>query len=129
MIYINDIPSFRDPEKAEVNFEHRIERIELIGRTVAQDFGHIPTGDRISLECVFTKENYTKLEKLWEESARVTYTDEAGVKWEDLKLVFYSRKYVDRFRNYISLTFELWRAPDLPTEDEGEDDTAEEEEY
>ena len=110
MIFINDISSFRDPEKAETNFEHRIEKIELIDDTVAQNHGHIPGGDVISLECVFSKANFNALKALWEAGTRVTYTDETGAVFENLLLVLDRCKNDENFKDYVHLTFELWRA-------------------
>lgn len=41
MIYINDIPSFRDPETCEYIIDDRVEKIELMNGVAVQDFGHI----------------------------------------------------------------------------------------
>ena len=41
MIFINDIPSFRDPEDYEVTPDDRIEKIEIIGSVAYQDYGHV----------------------------------------------------------------------------------------
>lgn len=113
MIYINNIPSLRDPEKSEIILDHRIEKTKVIGGVVVQDFGHIKQGIEISLECIFEKKQYTALIKLWASKARVSYIDEAGNTWEDMKLVLRRLKFDRCFKDYVWVTFELWKAKDL----------------
>lgn len=109
MIFINDIPSFRNPESSELKFDDRIEKVELIGGNTVQDYGYIASGDTFSLTCLFSYSNYLSLKELWSARASVTYTDEAGATWQNLRLVFKSIKRDRNFPNYVLLTFELWR--------------------
>lgn len=109
MIFINDIPSLRNPESFSYNFDHRIEKIELINGTVAQDYGHIESGDSFSLSCVFSVANYQRLKALWLNRQFVSFTDEAGTVFYNLRLVFKSIKRVAHFPNYVTLDFDLWR--------------------
>lgn len=109
MIYINDIPSFRNPDSSVLNFDDRVENIELIGGNVAQDYGHVENGDKLSLTCLFSYANYQLLKTLWTNRTKVSYTDEAGVIWTNLRLVFRNVRRYRNFPNYVTLTFELWR--------------------
>lgn len=109
MIYINNIPSLRNPESISYNFDHRIEKIELINGTTAQNYGHVESGDSFSLSCVFSVANYNLLKELWINNQFVSFTDEAGNIFYNLRLVFKSIKRVSKFPNYVTLDFDLWR--------------------
>lgn len=109
MIYINDIPSFRDPEKEILTIDDRIEKIELLGGAIAQDLGRVEAGDVLSLKCLFTRENYLKLESLWLTRAKVNYTDNVGVVWQNMRLKITQIEREPNFLGYIFVTFELWR--------------------
>lgn len=109
MIYINDIPSFRNPESHEYKYDDRVEKIELINGNTVQDYGYISNGDVDIITCLFSEANYLRLVPLWAGRARVTYTDEAGAVWQNLRLVFRSVKRDGHFPHYVLLTFELWR--------------------
>lgn len=110
MIYVNDIPSFRNPESEVITFDDRLEKIELIGGVLVQDMGRVEAGDVFSLKCLFSKENFSRLESLWLSRAKVSYTDTGGVIWENLRLHFLEIERDRNFPNFILLTFELWRA-------------------
>lgn len=109
MIYINDIPSLRNPETFEMHLDDRIEKIELINGNAVQDYGHVETGDSFALTCIFSLANYQRLYTLWTERQLVTFTDERGGIWENLRLIFQRVKYLPNFPQYVELTFELWR--------------------
>ena len=109
MIYINDIPSFREPEICELFIDDRIEKIELINGNTIQDYGRVVTGDSFALECIFTIENYLRLDELWTNRTKVTFTDESGRIWENMRLVLKKIRYMKKFPRYVYLTFELWR--------------------
>ncbi len=109
MIYINDIPSFRDPESHEEIVDDRIEKIELINGNTIQDYGHCYTGDTIALTCIFKSKYYSRLMDLWGNREKVTYTDQSGNVFTDMRLVIRRIKYVEKFPEYLILTFELWR--------------------
>lgn len=109
MIYINDIPSLRDPESLELFIEDRIEKIELIGGNAVQDYGHVESGDVFSLECVFHVDAWGEIEALWKARQLVSFTDVAGTVWTDLRIVVKSIRYENKFPKYVSLKFELWK--------------------
>lgn len=109
MVFINDIPSLRDPENINHTFDDRVEKIELINGNTVQDYGHIESGDSFSLTCIFSLDNYQRLKSLWTSRARVSFTDEGGNVFSNLRLVFRNIQRVNKFPNYVMLTFELWR--------------------
>lgn len=109
MIYINDIPSLRDPESLELVIEDRIEKIELIGGNAVQDYGHVESGDVFSLECVFHVDNWGRMQELWKTRQLVSFTDPAGMIWQNLRLVIRRIKYDKNFPKYAWITFELWK--------------------
>lgn len=110
MIYINDIPSFRDPESEVLKPDDRIERIELLNSVAVQDMGRVEEGDVLALKCLFSRENYLRLESLWLSREKVSYTDVLGVVWQNVRMKWLEVERDRNFPEYIFLTFELWRA-------------------
>ena len=110
MIFINDIPSFRDPESFKMMFDDRVEKIEIIEGVAVQDYGHVEAGDAFSVTCLFTEENFMRVLDLWNARAKVTFTDTAGNVWIDLRIVMKELKRDKNFPNYVMASFELWRA-------------------
>ena len=98
MIYINDIPSFRNPETEILRVDDRIEKIELLGGVAVQDMGRVKAGDVLSLKCLFSRENYLRFEELWESRAKVNYTDPVGIVWQNMTLKV---KEIERDRNFL----------------------------
>lgn len=110
MIYINDIPSFRAPESEEFIIDDRVEKIELINGNVVQDYGHIESGDSITLQCLFTAENYQRFKTLWlKRGNTVSYTDEAGNVHHNLRIVYRGMRRLPKFPTFFLIKFELWR--------------------
>ena len=109
MIYINDIPSFRDPETCEYTFDDRVEKIELMNGVAVQDFGHVEEGDSIALECMFSPANFQRFLALWTSRAKVTFTDTAGVTWQNMRIVLRSFKRDAHYPQHVFASFELWR--------------------
>ena len=109
MIWINDIPSFRDPESVEISFDDRIEKVELIQGNTVQDYGHVESGEVVTLTCLFSYENYQRVSALWQARVKVTYTDEAGMVHPNMRLVFRTVRREKKFPHFGMLKFELWR--------------------
>lgn len=109
MIFIDDIPSFRDPESCEEIIDDRIEKIELINGNTVQDYGHCETGDTIALSCIFRTKYYSRLMALWTNRQKVSFTDPSGNTFCNMRLKILRVKYVEHFPDYLLLTFELWR--------------------
>lgn len=109
MIYINEIASFRDPEKYKVIPDDRIEKIELIGDVAIQDYGHIANGDVIQLECMFSEENFEQFMALWERRTKVMFTDTKGKTYQNMRIVVGEYEPDKDFPECIKVSFELWR--------------------
>ena len=109
MIYINDIPSFRNPETEVLTPDDRLEKIELIGDILVQDMGRVEAGDVLSIKCLFSRENYLRLETVWLSREKVNYTDVLGVVWQNMTLKILEIERDRNYPEYIFVTFELWR--------------------
>lgn len=109
MIWINDIPSFRDPEKCTLIFSDRVEKIEIMNGVSVQDWGHIEADDVFVIECMFTRENCGRVSELWEARQKVNFTDTAGTVYEDMRLVLKELERDRNFPEYVMMRFELWR--------------------
>ena len=110
MIYINNIPSLRDPESYKLIFNDRVEKIEIIGGVAVQDLGHVESGDAFSITCVFSVSNFERIKSLWENREKVSFKDTAGVVWEGMRIVMQELERDKNFPEYVTVTFELWRA-------------------
>ena len=108
MIFINDIPSFRDPERCTLIFSDRVEKIETLGGIVVQDLGHIEDDDVFFIECMFTVENCARVSELWESRTKVRFTDTAGVVYNEMRIVIKELTRDKDFPKYIMMKFELW---------------------
>ena len=108
-IKINEIESIKTPESFSVTFDDRIEKIQLINGNTVQDYGHVASGDYFTISAVFSKVNFNKIVRLWEQRRKVNFTDESGEMWENVRLVLKSFKYQVRFPNYVLVDFEIWR--------------------
>lgn len=109
MIFINDIPSLRNPEHDKHNLDHRIEKFELINGTAFQSYGHVASGDTFAITCVFSVPNLERLIALWEAEEPVTYTDSAGVVWQNRLLVLRSIEPYKKYESgYKIVTLEIW---------------------
>lgn len=109
MIFINNIPALRNPESCDYIMEDRIEKVQLINGNAVQDYGHIESGDAFAITCIFSTVNFETVKQLWINRTKVTFTDENGVVWNNMRLVLRRYKRLDKFPNYLSVTFELWR--------------------
>ena len=110
MIFINDIPSFRDPDSFKLIVDDRISKVEIIGGVAVQDLGYVPAGDAFSIVCMFSAENFNRVSDLWVARQKVSFTDIAGVTWQGLRIVIKEIEYDRNFPDYVIATFELWRA-------------------
>ena len=109
MIYINDIPSFRDPDSFKLIVDDRVSKIELINGVAVQDMGYVAEGDAFSIVCMFSADNFDRVSDLWAARQKVSFTDIAGVTWQGLRIVIKEVEYDRNFPDYVIATFELWR--------------------
>ena len=115
MIFINGIPSFRDPESCKVTLGDRVQKIEVIGGVVIQDLGRVEDDDVFSITCMFTTENFNQLMSLWTLRTPVTFKDTGGTDWSNLYLVMKEFERDKNFPQYVMATFELWRVKEWQT--------------
>ena len=108
-IKINNIESFRSPENITYNVNDSIERIALINGHCVQDYGYISTGDSFTIQAVFSKSDFDDIVNLWLNRQKITFTDDSGTVWQNMRIVIKSYQTVNKFTNYINLNFELWR--------------------
>lgn len=108
-VKINDIESYRSPENCGYNVDDRVEKIPLINGNCVQDYGHIASGDSFTVSAIFTWDNFVQIVTLWEARTPITFTDENGTQWQGCRLVIRGYKYLPRFRNYVTVDFEVWR--------------------
>lgn len=120
MIYINDIPSFRDPDSFKMTLDDRISKVEIIGGVAIQDLGYVAAGDVFSVVCMFTVKNFDLVTKLWTARKTVSFTDTAGVVWEEMRIVIKEIEYDRNFPEYVTATFELWKTAKTLDDDNGE---------
>lgn len=107
-IQINDIRSFRSPESYGITFDDRQTKVELLNGNTVQDAGRFPSGDAASVTALFRKADYDRIVALWEARQLVTFTDEAGNVYQNVRLVLKSYKHEKAFPEFVLLTFEIW---------------------
>lgn len=108
-IKINNIESFRSPESVSFAYDNRIEKIQLINGNCVQDYGHIASGDQFTVSAVFRKTDFDSIVTLWQNGTLVTYTDDGGIVWLNMRIVLRGYQYVAKFPNYVTVNMELWR--------------------
>ena len=108
MIYINDIPSLRNPDNGDdLIIDDRKEKVPLINGTTIQNGGVFFGGFQLS--CVFAADNFARFKNLWLANSTVSYTDKNGVIYSDLTIKLNKFGYVDHFHDFIKVEFELWK--------------------
>ena len=108
-IKINDIKSYRSPDMYSVSFDDRQTRVELLNGNTVQDAGRFISGDTISITAVFKRADFNAIVALWEARQLVSFTDEAGIVHQNVRLKLNSYKYETRFPDYVTVTFEVWK--------------------
>lgn len=109
MIYINDIPSFRNPESFKMIIDDRVEKIELMNGVAVQDLGQFEAGNVFSIVCMFEQKKLEQIIELWANRQKVSFTDTAGFVWQGLRIVLKELERDKDFPNCVTASFELWR--------------------
>ena len=108
-IAIGDITTL-DTENWQVVPDDRQQLVEIIGGVAVQDFGHVAAGDKISCTVRVRKRDFDTLVGYWDNRTPVTVTDEAGIVWENMRVVVKSYEYVPRFSSKAGqASIEFWR--------------------
>ena len=109
-IKIGEVWSIRTPESYEYKPDDRQERVELIDDILIDDNGHVEDGDIISVQAVFKKTDFENtLKPYWKNRTMVTFIDEAGVEYSNVRVVYKGHKYYPKFPKYVIVTLEIWR--------------------
>ena len=108
-IAIGDITTL-DTENWQVVPDDRQQTVEIVGGVVVQDFGRVPEGDKISCTVRVRKRDFDTLVKYWDDRTLVDVTDEAGIVWENVRVVVKSYEYIPRFSSKAAqASIEFWR--------------------
>ena len=108
-IAIGDITTL-ETENWQVIPDDRQQTVAIVGGVVVQDFGHVAAGDKISCTVRLRKRDFDTLVRYWDDRTLVNVTDEAGIVWENLRVVVKSYEYVPRFSSKaVQATLEFWR--------------------
>lgn len=109
-IKINGIESLGAVENFTVTPDDRQTLVQVLDGAVVQDMGYFDEGMKFAFSVTFTSEDFAKVIALWKERARITFTDSAGVEWQDCRLVLKTWQYLDHFeRRACKASCEIWR--------------------
>lgn len=115
-IKIGDVTSLT-AESFEWTTDDRQQIIEIEGGNVVQDYGHIASGDKATVNATFYGTDFTKVWKTYETRELVDVTDPAGIVWPSCRVRVVSWGYFDRFEkeesgrnpSAVSTKLEIWR--------------------
>ena len=100
-----------DCKNWEVTPDNRIQKIATVGGIVVQNFGHIKNGDEITCECRVDNSAKEIIFNYWQNQTKVNITDEAGVIYENMRVIVEKYSYVEMFekKKYFLINFRFWR--------------------
>ena len=108
-IRIGDAESISAPENFKFILDDRQTLIATDGGNVVQDYGHVASGNKVTLSAIFYREDFYKLWQYFNERTHVNFVDQGGVTWPDMRVRILSYWYKDRFEKVINCELELWR--------------------
>ena len=108
-IRIGEAISLTTPTSLKFTTDDRQTLIETDGGNVVQDYGHIASGDKITVTAIFYKAEFLKVWNYFQNRTMVQFTDPSGVVWPDMRVRVISYGYKERFEDYINVELELWR--------------------
>lgn len=100
-----------DCENWDCKPDNRITMIQTIGGNVVQNYGHIKSGDKITCKCNVSEKDKEKIFTYWENEIKVNIVDEAGIIYENMRVMVHNYGYVKKFEQekYYWINFEFWR--------------------
>ena len=107
-IRIGNAVSLSTPDSFKVVTDDRQTMIQTDGGNVVQDYGHIASGDKITLNCTFHKDEFIKVWNYFQNRTLIAFIDPSGITWQDMRVKVISYGYYSRFENYITTELELW---------------------
>ena len=108
-IKIGEAVSLSRPESWKISTDDRQSIIETDGGNVVQDYGHIPSGDKVTLTAIFYRDEFQKLWQYFHARSIVDMIDHNGITWQGIRVRVISYGYEERFEDYINCELELWR--------------------
>lgn len=108
-IKIGEAVSLSRPASWKISTDDRQSIIETDGGNVVQDYGHIPSGDKITLTAIFYRDEFQKLWQYFHARSIVDMMDHNGITWQGMRVRVLSYGYEERFEDYINCELELWR--------------------
>ena len=107
-IAIGDITTL-ETENWQVVPDDRQQTVEIVGGVAAQDLGPVAAGGKISCTVRVRTRDFDTLVKYWDDRTLVDVTDEAGIVWENVRIVVKSYEYVPRFSSKaVQASIECW---------------------
>lgn len=107
-IRIGEAVSISTPESFKITTDDRQTLIATDGGNIVQDYGHIASGDKITLNCTFHKDEFLKVWNYFQSRTFVNFQDPSGITWQNMRVKVISYGYYSRFENYITTELELW---------------------
>ncbi|MBE6105308.1 phosphoribosylformylglycinamidine cyclo-ligase [Anaerovibrio lipolyticus] len=108
-IRIGDAVSLTTPIDFKFHPDDRQTLVQTDGGNVVQDFGSVASGDKITLNAVFKRDEFLKVWNYYQSRELVAFTDSSGVVWPQMRVRILAYGYKERFENYINCEIELWR--------------------
>lgn len=96
-------------ENWQITPDDRQQQVEIVGGVAVQDFGHVTEGDKVSCSVTVLADGWETIKGYWDSRQLVDISDEAGVVWENMRVVVKSYQYVPRFPHAVNATLEFWR--------------------
>jgi len=107
-IQVGDVQTL-EVENWQITPDDRQQQVEIVGGVAVQDFGHVTEGDKVSCSVTVLADGWETIKGYWDNRALVNISDEAGVVWEDMRVVVKSYQYVPHFHKAVKATLEFWR--------------------
>ena len=108
MVTIGDARSMNDPDGESIVTNDRQTLVQTMGGNVVQDFGYHASDSKLTLSLQFDAANWEKVCGYWQSRKLVDITDTSGHKING-RIIIKSYSYIDRFRDYIKASLEIWR--------------------
>lgn len=97
-------------ENYKLMTDDRAELIQLDGGNTVQDYGHVPSGDKMTVSAIWWRDDFLALWRIYEDRRRVDFVDPAGVLWPKCRIRIISYGYFEHFENRTVRTeLEVWR--------------------
>ena len=107
-IQVGDVQTL-EVENWQITPDDRQQQVEIVGGVAVQDFGHVTEGDKVSCSVTVLADGWETIKGYWDSRQLVNISDEAGVVWENMRVVVKSYQYVPHFPHAVKATLEFWR--------------------